>query len=439
MVRRKKERRPDDGSQTTPWNPGWQLGFLIFLVIANVAALVAIPWLISMLRVSNALAPEITVSIIVIAGASLLVVGLATAAVIFRHIHLANRSEAMGLPAGSMRALIALMLILIFTFVSVFLISHTDTVTSNLDCLTLDEANAIPIEQIQSRVVTKADCGSEGPYFIVAMKESKPSAELSQQLMTTLGTLVVAIASFYFGSQAVTKGRKKNKRQPTGVPTTDGKPDASTEGTGQAEPDGKAGPATQVESESTTDAKPSPPTDQEPAGATDAKPAPTSETRPAPMTDVEGALATDTNPTSPTDVEPILATDAQPAPATDVMRRLAEPEPSGTALVEPDDQAPSSVGRGAQVVAAAVNGAVTGAYTGAAAGAIIGALAKASATTAREPASPNERAEAGADKALDPSLTEDTVGESSVEEAASQTEDEATGDTEPTDAEPQPV
>lgn len=199
----------------TKWSPSWQLGFLVFLLCANIAALLAIPWLFSILKAAKAFSPEIVVSVVVIAGAALLVLGLATTAVIFRHLRLANKTEPMGLPSGSIRALIALMLILIFTFVSVFLITNVDTATGPIDCLTLDDANAIPIEQVQSRLVSKADCGNEDPYFVVVKKDSTFSEQLSQQLMTTLGTLVVAIASFYFGSQAVMNGRRKSRKTVT--------------------------------------------------------------------------------------------------------------------------------------------------------------------------------------------------------------------------------
>jgi hypothetical protein len=76
----------------------------------------------------------------------------------FDQLNLSDRRQALGLPEGSIRALIALILILIFIMFGLLLYNGA-------------------VEEEQSR--------------------------LAQQLLTTIGTLVVAVAGFYFGSTTV--------------------------------------------------------------------------------------------------------------------------------------------------------------------------------------------------------------------------------------------
>jgi uncharacterized membrane protein YgcG len=103
---------------------------------------------------------EAGVTILLTSGVIGLLFALAVVAVFFNGLALTDREEALGLPKGSVRAVIALALILIFAVLSVYLYS------------TIDSTNA-------------------------------PKADIAKQLITTVSTLVVAISSFYFGSSAV--------------------------------------------------------------------------------------------------------------------------------------------------------------------------------------------------------------------------------------------
>ena len=68
-------------------------------------------------------APEARIGALIILGASVLMVLLFIMAIGFASVHLANPNEAMGLPEGSIRALIALLLILIFIIMGLHLYS----------------------------------------------------------------------------------------------------------------------------------------------------------------------------------------------------------------------------------------------------------------------------------------------------------------------------
>lgn len=108
--------------------------------------------------------PEIIIGMVIVLGVSALVFLLYVLAVGFNTLKLADPKQALGLPVGSIRAMIALMLILIWVILSVYIFSGT---------LPLDSS------------------------------KNADSIRLAQQLYTTMSTLVVAIAAFYFGSSSV--------------------------------------------------------------------------------------------------------------------------------------------------------------------------------------------------------------------------------------------
>jgi hypothetical protein len=99
-----------------------------------------------------------------ILGVSALVFLLYILAVGFNALQLSDPKQALGLPVGSIRAIIALMLIIIWVILSVYIF----TGSINLDST-----------------------------------KNADSIRLAQQLYTTMSTLVVAIAAFYFGSASV--------------------------------------------------------------------------------------------------------------------------------------------------------------------------------------------------------------------------------------------
>lgn len=107
---------------------------------------------------------SIEIGIVIILGVSALVTLLFILAVGFDALKLTDPKQALGLPVGSIRAMIAIMLIVIWIILSVFLFSDT---------LGLDST------------------------------KNADSIRLAQQLYTTMSTLVVAIAAFYFGSSSV--------------------------------------------------------------------------------------------------------------------------------------------------------------------------------------------------------------------------------------------
>lgn len=138
----------------------WSYVILGFLPIGVLAAGVGI--YAAMAGQGNADTGEVRMAILLSAGVIGLLLALAVVAVFFHGLQLNDKTEALGLPRGSVRAVIAIALILIFAIMSI--------------------------------------------YLYTAMSEGTPSTEssdLAKQLVTTVSTLVVAISAFYFGSNSV--------------------------------------------------------------------------------------------------------------------------------------------------------------------------------------------------------------------------------------------
>jgi uncharacterized membrane protein len=114
----------------------------------------------------------IVVPLLLIAGVLILVDAVATLVVIFMRHGLANRDYALALPDGSIRAIIALALIVMFAVLAVYLYANANT----------------------------------------------GNADLAKQLVTTLSTLIVALASFYFGSSTTASAHEKAGNKTPRVP-----------------------------------------------------------------------------------------------------------------------------------------------------------------------------------------------------------------------------
>jgi hypothetical protein len=108
---------------------------------------------------------EVLLPILLVYGVVTLLVALASLVAILAHFGLAAPGAALGLPEGTVQAVIALVLVLIFAITAVFLLT--------------------------------IDVGS-GP--------NEVSERLATQILTTAGTLAVAVAGFYFGTRAVEAG-----------------------------------------------------------------------------------------------------------------------------------------------------------------------------------------------------------------------------------------
>lgn len=152
-----------------------------------------------------------TIVILLVAGVVSVMLLLYLGTMILRTAGLATRKEALGMPEGSIRALIAMSLILMFAIIGVTILyagMGTDPVQSNgITAAELDKLENVQI--ISITVVDPAASPGAERFNVTARPELSPAGhDFGLQLLTTVSTLVVAVAGFYFGSRAVSQGAK---------------------------------------------------------------------------------------------------------------------------------------------------------------------------------------------------------------------------------------
>ena len=185
-------------------------------MFVGIVSVVAIAFVLTWMNSQNFIPAEIAIALVVILGALVLVLCVACLSIVLKRLALADKRYAMGLPDGSIRAILALMLVLLFGVVSVFLVGSAQRggfEGRKLDNLSTAQVDAIPVDQVLSKVETSDGSGLYDVVLVAAPNESFD--DLSKQLLTTLATLVVAIAAFYFGASTVTNAVETvNPRRP---------------------------------------------------------------------------------------------------------------------------------------------------------------------------------------------------------------------------------
>jgi hypothetical protein len=148
-----------------PWRA---IGILVTMLVLVLATLAALVWLGDKPERFPDLRASVALPLLLLVGLGSLLLLITLLVAVLDGFGLTDKRHAFGLPDGSMQAIIALSLILIFIISSLYLYSSLpDTVTA-------------------------------------ATKEAADNKrELAQQLLTTVGTLAVAVAGFYFGTRSV--------------------------------------------------------------------------------------------------------------------------------------------------------------------------------------------------------------------------------------------
>ena len=156
--------------------------------------------------------------------------GLAGLIALMRALGLSQEDSALGMPQGSIRAFMALILIMLFFLMAVFL--YLDVArTGN------DQRFSGVSEDGYNRMLESGLVIAAVPYEIpppegsnaepetrwdVVVRTSRQSSEVAEnianQLVTVLGTLIVAISSFYFGANAVEAASRKSKEGGESIP-----------------------------------------------------------------------------------------------------------------------------------------------------------------------------------------------------------------------------
>jgi len=157
---------------------------------------------------------EITLSYFLCLSLIALLVALTFMVYIFKNLNLASPNNTLGLPEGSIRAVIALSLILIFMISSLFLYEQVSS-GKPTESISLSQAEYDNISKeliYSSQAVPRNVPGNptNETRYIVRLRttENENSVDIAKQIITTVSTLVVAVAGFYFGSNAVAAASK---------------------------------------------------------------------------------------------------------------------------------------------------------------------------------------------------------------------------------------
>ena len=156
-------REPGTSQRTGEAGPG--LWHYIVLMIMPLAILLAGLALLTYVQDAFGITAEIALVFVIGLSVIALLLALSTTAIFFSWVRLTDRNSPLGLPEGSIRAVIALSLIIIFAIMAIYFYND-----------------------VAGRPVTDT---------------SETAQDLAQQVITTVSTLVVAVAGFYFGTSAV--------------------------------------------------------------------------------------------------------------------------------------------------------------------------------------------------------------------------------------------
>lgn len=202
--------------------------------------------------------PTVGLSLLAIFGIMILFGSMALTASLFSTLGLHDRQEALGLPAGSVRAAIALSLVVLFATIAIMLfqsLARPDGQVQRLEDLS-EEDKTLVLKQPGTRVigVRKVVCGAPAAAApAAAAPASAPAAcfdvdllsapgpeavDVAKQLLTLIGTLMTSVTSFYFASRAAEASAKVHN--PPGAP-------AANAGASPANPSAPAAPAAAAE------------------------------------------------------------------------------------------------------------------------------------------------------------------------------------------------
>ena len=167
-------------------------GLIIMVIIEAVAVIM-------LLIVPELGSDTLRLPLMVLFGIIAFLGALTIAASVLKLYNLANPMEALGLPNGSVRALIALSLILIFALMVIFMANNLRTTSEY----------TYPVNS----TVIYGDKNYTNPNgnITILLEPSAAAIDFSKQVLTTVSTLVVALAGFYFGTRSVAQAQKSTE------------------------------------------------------------------------------------------------------------------------------------------------------------------------------------------------------------------------------------
>ncbi|MBN2239578.1 MAG: hypothetical protein JW712_07380 [Dehalococcoidales bacterium] len=148
--------------------------------------------------------PHVSWVLVAILGVSLLFVLMMLMSVYITVIGIGNINEAFGLPSGSIRAILALCLVVIFVICVVFVYGDMANIPPRtIQNVTTEQYHKLSLDQIiSSEVITDTKTG-ETLYTVelTGIPRSAAAQDVAKQVVTLVGTLMTAVTAFYFATK----------------------------------------------------------------------------------------------------------------------------------------------------------------------------------------------------------------------------------------------
>lgn len=126
--------------------------------------------------------------------------------IIFKWLALTDGSQALGLPEGTVRAVIALVLVILFGAAPIYLfnnVSGSDRTVPNLDAAAMTKFQVDYKDFYPAFVEVKGDNGTTYTAHYRAPSDAT-GVDFAKQMLVLLGTLATSVTSFYFGAKTAT-------------------------------------------------------------------------------------------------------------------------------------------------------------------------------------------------------------------------------------------
>ena len=160
--------------------------------------------------------PAIGLPILAIFGIMILFGALALVSTLFARLSLSDPQEALALPRGSVRAAIALALIVLFAIIAIMLYQSiskpyvirgldenqvTDLVKDPMNHVIAVIPECAPGADGAPRPLSECPAGEQRSAVHVLHSQGRESTDLAKQLLILIGTLMTSVTSFYFAAR----------------------------------------------------------------------------------------------------------------------------------------------------------------------------------------------------------------------------------------------
>ncbi|TGR84546.1 hypothetical protein EN866_33200 [Mesorhizobium sp. M2D.F.Ca.ET.223.01.1.1] len=174
---------------------------LVAAIIAVIAIVVG--WMLFFKDLPAEVRTTMSLPLLAIFGLIAVFISMSLVSMSFAIFGLDDKTQAFALPDGSIRAVIALSLIVLFSILSFYLYSNlAQSPIRVLENLSQTEQAEIAKSVGADHVISSVDVDGKQHFRMVIRDPKNPASEdFAKQILVLMGTLVTAISSFYFGSK----------------------------------------------------------------------------------------------------------------------------------------------------------------------------------------------------------------------------------------------